>query len=64
MAPEVINTQKQGYNSKVDIWSLGCLILEMWTGVRPWAGLKARDVILKVWDFSPSLSRMYLTATH
>lgn len=33
-APEVINGQ---YDSKVDIWSMGCVILEMHTGQQPWA---------------------------
>lgn len=34
MAPEVINTNK--YSKKSDIWSLGCVILEMVTGDIPW----------------------------
>ncbi|KAJ6621648.1 hypothetical protein B0H10DRAFT_2016874 [Mycena sp. CBHHK59/15] len=38
MAPEVINTQKKGYNFKIDIWSIGCVVLEMWAGTRPWVG--------------------------
>lgn len=37
MAPELISRQGQGrYSGKVDIWSLGCVVLEMWTGSRPW----------------------------
>jgi mitogen-activated protein kinase kinase kinase len=36
MAPEVLNNNKQGYNAKIDIWSLGCVVLEMWCGRRPW----------------------------
>ncbi|KAF8527883.1 kinase-like protein [Hysterangium stoloniferum] len=36
MAPEVLHNNKQGYNAKIDIWSLGCLVLEMWAGRRPW----------------------------
>jgi serine/threonine protein kinase len=35
MAPEVLVTP-EGYGGKVDIWSLGCVVLEMCTGERPW----------------------------
>lgn len=48
MAPEVINTQKKGYNNKIDIWSVGCVVLEMWAGTRPWMGSEAVAVMFKV----------------
>ena len=48
MAPEVVDPQKLGYDTKVDIWSVGCLVLEMWTGVRPWFGEEVVSVMLKV----------------
>lgn len=48
MAPEVMNTQKKGYSTKIDIWSLGCLVLEMWTNARPWSGLDTFAVMMKV----------------
>lgn len=38
MAPEVINSREKGYNFKIDIWSTGCVVLEMWAGTRPWLG--------------------------
>jgi len=47
MAPEVIDTQKKGYNFKIDIWSVGCVILEMWAGSRPWLGDEPIAVIFK-----------------
>lgn len=34
MAPEVISSAS--YSGKVDIWSLGCVVLEMWSSERPW----------------------------
>jgi len=37
MAPEII-LNAHGYSSKIDIWSLGCVVLEMWAGRRPWDG--------------------------
>ncbi|KAG0705513.1 kinase-like protein [Suillus ampliporus] len=36
IAPEVICHQKESYTVKADIWSLGCVLLEMLTGKRPW----------------------------
>ncbi|KAK4686856.1 mitogen-activated protein kinase kinase kinase, partial [Tremellales sp. Uapishka_1] len=41
MAPEVVHAPNQkGYSGKVDIWSLGCVVLEMWTGKRPWGEME------------------------
>lgn len=52
MAPEVIDNvvhnERQGYSAKVDIWSLGCVVLEMFAGRRPWSNLEAIGAIYKV----------------
>ncbi|KAF2668053.1 Ssk2-type MAP kinase [Microthyrium microscopicum] len=39
MSPEVIRGANTGRLGSADIWSLGCVILEMATGRRPWASL-------------------------
>lgn len=39
MSPEVITGQSSPRNGVTDIWSLGCCVLEMATGRRPWANL-------------------------
>jgi mitogen-activated protein kinase kinase kinase len=37
MAPEILGTKDlKGYDGKIDIWSVGCMIMEMWTGEKPW----------------------------
>ncbi|KAI9777641.1 MAG: Suppressor of Sensor Kinase (SLN1) [Peltula sp. TS41687] len=39
MSPEIIKGNKGGPQGASDVWSLGCVILEMATGRRPWASL-------------------------
>jgi len=39
MSPEVIKGENPGRAGAVDVWSLGCVVLEMATGRRPWASL-------------------------
>jgi mitogen-activated protein kinase kinase kinase len=36
MSPEVV--RREQYTCRADIWSLGCLMLEMLTGEHPWGG--------------------------
>lgn len=48
MAPEVVMSQKEGYSAKVDIWSLGCVVLEMFAGRRPWSKEEAVGAIYKI----------------
>ncbi|KAF8056507.1 kinase-like domain-containing protein [Lyophyllum atratum] len=48
MAPEVYNGRKDGHNFKIDIWSVGCVTLEMWTGMRPWNGEEIMGVMYKL----------------
>ncbi|THH09471.1 hypothetical protein EW145_g1989 [Phellinidium pouzarii] len=52
MAPEVVQAarkiEQHGYNGKVDIWSLGCVVLEMWAGRRPWQDVDAIAVIYEL----------------
>ncbi|KAL7919318.1 Pkinase domain-containing protein [Trichoderma austrokoningii] len=48
MAPEVIRAENEGYSAKVDIWSLGCVVLEMFAGRRPWSKEEAIGAIYKI----------------
>ncbi|KAJ8083922.1 hypothetical protein PM082_002689 [Marasmius tenuissimus] len=48
MAPEVLNPSAGGYNYKIDIWSIGCVLSEMWTARRPWHGEADIPVMIMV----------------
>ncbi|EPX74457.1 STE/STE11 protein kinase Mkh1 [Schizosaccharomyces octosporus yFS286] len=48
MAPEVIDSNHRGYSAKVDIWSLGCVVLEMLGGNRPWSTEEAIQAMFKL----------------
>lgn len=52
MAPEVIRSQGQGYSAKVDVWSLGCVVLEMFAGRRPWTGEEMIGAIYKLGELN------------
>jgi mitogen-activated protein kinase kinase kinase len=55
MAPEVV--KQTAYTSKADIWSLGCLVVEMLTGAHPWANLTQMQAIFRVRPRSPRFPR-------
>ncbi|PKY39754.1 Pkinase-domain-containing protein [Rhizophagus irregularis] len=46
MAPEVV--KQTSYTSKADIWSLGCLIVEMFTGTHPYPQFTQMQAIFKI----------------
>ncbi|PPQ72592.1 hypothetical protein CVT26_003695 [Gymnopilus dilepis] len=46
MAPEVV--KQTGHTVKADIWSVGCLVVEMLTGEHPWAQLTQMQAIFKI----------------
>ncbi|KAK4702319.1 hypothetical protein P7C70_g3901, partial [Phenoliferia sp. Uapishka_3] len=48
MAPEVIKNDQRGYSAKADIWSLGCLCLEMFAGRRPWDQKEMFEAMFKL----------------
>ncbi|KAL8689633.1 MAG: hypothetical protein Q9218_004734, partial [Villophora microphyllina] len=52
MAPEVIRSHGTGYSAKVDIWSLGCVVLEMFAGRRPWSKDEAIGAIYKLGELN------------
>jgi mitogen-activated protein kinase kinase kinase len=46
MAPEVV--KQTGHSAKADIWSVGCLVVEMLTGTHPWPDLNQLQAMFQV----------------
>ena len=60
MAPEVV--KQTAYTQKADIWSIGCLVVEMLTGEHPFPQLSQMQAIFKVryllhWNTAPRTDR-------
>ncbi|XVE69997.1 hypothetical protein DITRI_Ditri10aG0036300 [Diplodiscus trichospermus] len=60
MAPEVIkavmlNDSKPNLALAVDIWSLGCTIIEMLNGKPPWSELEGHQAMFKVLNITPPI---------
>ncbi|TPX31194.1 hypothetical protein SmJEL517_g05401 [Synchytrium microbalum] len=53
MAPEV--ARSQAYSAKVDIWGIGCLLLEMLTGHQPWRNISGHVLYLIGTGKSPQI---------
>lgn len=56
MAPEIV--KQTSYTSSADIWSVGCLVVEMLTGTHPWSDLTQMQAIFRVRKL-PFLSNGY-----
>ena len=52
MAPEMMNPpageNAKSYSGKIDIWSLGCCVVEMFSGERPFRGKETAAVVIAV----------------
>jgi serine/threonine protein kinase len=58
MAPEVVQAtlvKDVSYGLAVDIWSVGCTIIEVFTGKPPWSGLEGPAAIFKVLNKDPPI---------
>ncbi|WOL07804.1 mitogen-activated protein kinase kinase kinase YODA [Canna indica] len=58
MAPEMLQAtmnKEIGYDLAVDIWSLGCTIIEMFTGKHPWNDLEGPQAMFKVLHKDPPI---------
>jgi len=59
MAPEVMQSDKAGYNAKADIWSLGITAMELAKGTPPYSHLSAMQVLIKTMREEPPTFESY-----
>jgi serine/threonine protein kinase len=52
MSPEIMNNQK--YNSKTDIWSLGCILYELMCLRLPFGGQSMKHLIMNIINATPT----------
>ena len=50
MAPEVVKQMR--YTRKADIWSFGCLVIEMLTGTHPWPAIGQVEALYKIGSYA------------
>lgn len=63
MAPEVfMKSESSGHGRAADIWSVGCCVIEMASGRRPWSDYDSNyQIMFKVCDSNhASLQNVYL----
>ena len=47
-APEVMDPIQTNCGPPADVWSVGCITFEMWTGQRPWDGHETIEILSQV----------------
>lgn len=57
MAPEVLIQNGQGYDSRVDYWSLGCILYECLTGYPPFTANTNDEIWVNVYHWRKTLER-------
>lgn len=48
MAPEVVRSEGSSYSGKSDVWSVGCIALELLSGRRPFSKEEVIGAIFKL----------------